>query len=33
MGAQTLMLRQKTQALEATLTKTLEEGGPFGWLK
>lgn len=25
MGAQTLMLRQKTQALEATLTQTLEE--------
>lgn len=25
MGAQTLILRQKTQALEATLTQTLEE--------
>ena len=25
MGAQALILRQKTQALEATLTKTLEE--------
>lgn len=25
MGAQTLILRQKTQALEAMLTKTLEE--------
>ena len=33
MGAQTLILRQKTQALEAMLTKTLEEGDPFGWLK